>query len=39
MVKAFKENGDLSNNLIVEREQVSLTGYECDKVGTSYKAF
>ncbi len=39
MVKAFQQDGDLSNNLIVEREQVSLTGFECDKVGTSYKAF
>ena len=25
--------------LIVEREQVSMSGGECDKIGTSYRAF
>jgi hypothetical protein len=39
MVKAFQQDGDLFNNSIVEGEQVSFTGFECDKVGTSYKGF
>lgn len=25
--------------LIVEREMISLTGYECNKIGVGYRAF
>lgn len=33
------KNGDSTFSLLVQREQVSITGLECDKIGTSYQAF
>jgi hypothetical protein len=39
MVMAYLSQNDTSNVLIVEREQVTMSGGECDKIGTSYRAF
>jgi hypothetical protein len=30
---------DTSNVLVVEREQVTMSGGDCDKIGTAYRAF
>ena len=38
-VKAAQVLGKSDFNIMVDREMISLTGFECDKVGTFYKAF
>ena len=39
MVTGYLSHNDTSYVLIVEREQVTMSGGECDKIGTSYRAF
>ena len=37
VVNYAKRNTDF--HMIIPREYFSMTGYECDKIGTSYQAF
>ena len=39
IVQAYVSENDTSNVLVVEREQVTMSGGECDKIGTAYRAF